>query len=142
MTNLYANSVQLTPILDSVRLFIHVIGATVWVGGQLVLAALVPALKKVNPDLPKIVAQKFGKIAWSAYALLIASGIWNMASLPKNPPSNYSMVLGFKMAVVLLSGFAAFLHAKAKDPKKLAMWGSISGLTALASLYLGVLLAG
>ena len=106
------------------------------------LAALVPALKKVNPDLPKIVANKFSKIAWGAYALLIASGIWNMTTLPKNAPSNYSMVLGFKMAVVLLSGVAALLHAKAKEPKKLAMWGSISGLTALASLYLGVLLAG
>jgi hypothetical protein len=54
MTNLGANSVALTPVTDSLRLFIHVIGATVWVGGQLVLAALVPALKKVNPDLPKM----------------------------------------------------------------------------------------
>ena len=142
MTNLASTSVQLASISDSIRLFIHVVGATVWVGGQLVLAALVPALKKVNPDLPKIVANKFSKIAWGAYALLIASGIWNMTTLPKNAPSNYSMVLGFKMAVVLLSGVAALLHAKAKEPKKLAMWGSISGLTALASLYLGVLLAG
>ena len=142
MTNLAQSSAQLAPVLDSIRLFIHVIGATVWVGGQLVLAALVPALKKVNPDLPKIVANEFAKIGWGAYALLIASGIWNMVALPKNPPSNYSMVLGFKMAVVLLSGLAALLHAKAKEPKKLAMWGSISGLTALLSLYLGVLLAG
>ena len=142
MTNLANSSAQLTPVLDSIRLFIHVIGATIWVGGQLVLAALVPALKKINPDLPKIVAQKFNKIAWGAYALLIASGIWNMAQLPKDAPSNYSMVLGFKMAIVLLSGLAALLHSRAKDTKKLAMWGSISGLTALLSLYLGVLLAG
>ena len=142
MTNFASDAVQLAPVLDSIRVFIHVIGATVWVGGQLVLAALVPALKRISPDLPKIVANKFNKIAWGAYALLIASGIWNMASLPKNPPSNYSMVLGFKMAIVLLSGLAALLHAKANEPKKMAMWGSISGLTALASLYLGVLLAG
>ena len=46
------------------------------------------------------------------------------------------------MAIVLLSGMAALLHARAKEAKKLAMWGSISGLTALLSLYLGVLLAG
>ena len=142
MTNLTSTSVQLAPVVDSIRLFIHVIGATVWVGGQLVLATLVPALRKINPDLPKIVAKKFNKIAWYAYTLLIASGIWNMAALPKNAPSNYSMVLGFKMAIVLLSGMAALLHARAKEAKKLAMWGSISGLTALLSLYLGVLLAG
>jgi hypothetical protein len=46
------------------------------------------------------------------------------------------------MAIVLLSGVAALLHSNAKEPKKIAMWGSISGLTALAALYLGVLLAG
>ena len=116
--------------------------ATIWVGGQLVLAALVPALRKINPDLPRIVAKKFNKLAWGAYALLIVSGIWNMVSIPKDAPSNYSMVLGFKMAIVLLSGVAALLHSNAKEPKKIAMWGSISGLTALAALYLGVLLAG
>ena len=27
---------------DTVRLFLHVLAATIWVGGQLVLAALVP----------------------------------------------------------------------------------------------------
>ena len=117
MTNLAETSVQLAPISDSVRLFIHVVGATIWVGGQLVLAALVPALKKINPDLPKLVANKFSKIAWGAYALLIASGIWNMTSIPKDAPSNYSMVLGFKMAVVLLSGVRALLHSNAKEPK-------------------------
>ena len=142
MTNLAESSVQLAPLTESIRLFLHVIGATIWVGGQLVLAALVPALKKINPDLPKLVANKFNKLAWGAYALLIVSGIWNMVSIPKDAPSNYSMVLGFKMAIVLLSGVAALLHSNAKEPKKMAMWGSISGLTALASLYLGVLLAG
>ena len=142
MTNLAGSSAQLASLTESLRLFIHVIGATIWVGGQIVLAALVPALRKINPDLPKIVAKKFNKLAWGAYALLIVSGIWNMVSIPKDAPSNYSMVLGFKMAIVLLSGIAALLHSNAKEPKKIAMWGSISGLTALAALYLGVLLAG
>ena len=39
-------SVQLASASDSIRLFLHVIGATIWVGGQLVFAALVPVLKK------------------------------------------------------------------------------------------------
>lgn len=30
---------------DTVRMFVHVLAATVWVGGQLTLAALVPALR-------------------------------------------------------------------------------------------------
>ncbi len=31
---------------DTVRLFLHVLAATVWVGGQLTLAALVPVLRQ------------------------------------------------------------------------------------------------
>ena len=50
MTNLAESSAQLASLTESLRLFIHVIGATIWVGGQLVLAALVPALRKINPD--------------------------------------------------------------------------------------------
>src|SRR4051812_48787197 len=40
--------------LDTVRLFLHVLAATVWVGGQLVLAALVPALRATGSDIPKV----------------------------------------------------------------------------------------
>ena len=33
---------------DTIRLFLHVLAATVWVGGQLTLAALVPVLRKAG----------------------------------------------------------------------------------------------
>jgi len=36
----------------AIRLFLHVLGATVWVGGQLTLAGLVPGLRRVSPDAP------------------------------------------------------------------------------------------
>jgi hypothetical protein len=47
-----------------------------------------------------------------------------------------------KMMIVLLSGLAAFMHSRSKNPKSVAMWGSISGLAALAATYFGALLAG
>jgi putative copper export protein len=135
-------SAQLASTSDSIRLFLHVIGATIWVGGQLVFAALVPVLKKKDAGLPKLVAHQFNKIAWPAYGLLLITGMWNMASLPKEVPSNYSAFLGIKMTVVIFSAVAAILHSRAKSTKGMAMWGALSGLAAMSATYLGVLLAG
>lgn len=136
------DTVQLASAFDSIRLALHVFGACIWVGGQFTLAALVPLLRKFNPDAPKIAARGFNKIGWAAFAALVITGMWNMASVPADAGANYQRVLGAKMVVVLLSGVAAFVHTRAKTTKSIALWGSISGLTALLAMYLGVLLAG
>ncbi len=133
---------MLASAIDSVRIFLHIIGATVWVGGQLTLAALVPVLRAIDPTLPKKAAIAFNKVAWPAYALLVLTGIWNVAVTPAGASANYNTVLAIKMAVVALSGIAAYLHSKAKSTPALAIWGALSGLTALGATYLGVLLAG
>ena len=136
------HTAELAPFIDSIRLTLHVLGATIWVGGQLVFAALVPVLKAKDADLPKMVAKQFNKVAWPAFILLLITGMWNMTNIPADAPASYSMVVGIKMTVVLLSGVAAMVHSRAKSTSQMAMWGAISGLTALASTYLGVLLAG
>ena len=59
--------------VGSIRLFLHVISATVWVGGQLVLAGLVPVLRAKDPTLPKAAANAFNRIAWPAYWVLVAN---------------------------------------------------------------------
>ena len=43
--------------LDTIRLGLHVLAATVWVGGQFVLAGLVPTLRSLGPDAPRAAAQ-------------------------------------------------------------------------------------
>jgi putative copper export protein len=134
--------VQLATASDSLRLFLHVIGATIWVGGQLVFAALVPVLKAKDAGLPKLVAKQFNKIAWPAFGLLLLTGFWNLATLPKDLPSSYHAAVGIKMTVVTLSGAAAYMHARAKSTKGMALWGAVSGLSAISATYVGVLLAG
>ncbi|MTA05142.1 MAG: hypothetical protein F2519_06165, partial [Actinobacteria bacterium] len=118
------NTAQLTSAVDSIRLSLHIFGACIWVGGQFTLAALVPLLKKFNPEAPRIAAKGFNKIGWVAFAALIVTGMWNMADVPDDASAGYQRVLGAKMMIVLLSGVAAFVHTKAKTSKSIAMWGS------------------
>ncbi|CAB4678792.1 unannotated protein [freshwater metagenome] len=127
---------------DSLRIFLHVLGASVWVGGQIVLALLVPVLRKRDADLPRAVARAFNKIGWPAYALLVITGMWNMANPPERVTSAYQMAVGIKMMLVVISGLSAYIHTRAKNPAAMAMWGAISGLSALATMYVGVTLAG
>ena len=125
-----------------VRLFLHVIAATVWVGGQLVLAALVPVLRAQDPGLPKIAARAFNRYAGPAYWVLVATGIWNVAAEAADAKPGWNAWLGLKMAVVALSGVAAFLHTRAKTNTGLAVWGALSGLSALSAVGIGLILAG
>src|SRR5215472_16649816 len=115
---------------DTVRLFLHVLAATVWVGGQLTLAALVPVLRLVSADAPRTAARRFNLVAWPAYAVLIATGIWNIAAV--GPMSaTYRNTLIAKLVVVAASGITAVLHARSKNVVGLAVWGALTGLTAL-----------
>ena len=126
--------------LDVLRVFLHVRAATVWVGGQLVLGALVPALRAVAPEAPGAAARQFEKVAWPAFAVLVATGIWNVAQVPDQVGEEYRRTLLLKLLAVLLSGATALVHARATTPRQRAVFGALTGVTALAALLLGVLL--
>jgi putative copper export protein len=128
---------------DVVRLFIHVLAATIWVGGQLTLAGLVPGLRALSPDAPRTVARRFNRIAWPAYVVLIVTGIWNVVVVQDRhllDDTTYMVTLAVKIGVVVLSGVAAALHTISKTKVGLAVWGALTGLSALAALFLGMLL--
>jgi putative copper export protein len=126
----------------TIRLFLHVTAATVWVGGQLTLAGLVPGLRRVSPEAPRAAARRFNTIAWAAFAVLVVTGIWNVVAVRPDWSSRYGTTLVVKLVVVALAGLTAFLHARSSSRRSLAAFGALSGLTALAALFLGVLLAG
>jgi putative copper export protein len=128
--------------VDDLRLFLHVLAATVWVGGQLTLAGLVPALRAAGADVPRQAARAYNRIAWPAFAVLIATGIWNVAAESDKDHGAYATTLTVKIVVVALSGVTAFLHARATTKTGLAVFGALTGLTALGALLLGIMLAG
>lgn len=123
---------------STVRTFLHVTAATVWVGGQITLAGLVPGLRRVSEDAPRTVARRFNLIAWPAYAILVGTGIWNILAVGPAWDSPEGRTLTVKLGVVGVSGLTAALHARATSRAALAAFGALSGLSALAALFLGV----
>ena len=124
----------------TIRVFLHVTAATVWVGGQLTLAGLVPGLRALGPDAPRTVARRFNRIAWPAYGVLVATGVWNIVALDPDWDSDYGRTVMVKIGVVAASGLSALLHSLARTRAGLAAFGAASGLTALGALLLGVTL--
>lgn len=131
---------MLTPNLETLRLFLHVLSATIWVGGQITLAALVPALRAAGTDVPRTAARAFNRVAWPAFAVLVGTGLWNIAAA-EHTTHAWDLTLGIKLAVVLISGVSAYLHSRASDRRAMAVFGALTGLSALAALLLGILLA-
>ncbi|MCY4162958.1 MAG: hypothetical protein OXE93_01885 [bacterium] len=127
--------------LDTLRLFLHTLGAAVWVGGQVVIAAVIPAIRKVGAEATQIAAQQFAKVAWPFFALAVLTGFWNLLDVEFEDAANsYHITLTIKVVLVIASGVAAWLHTKATQKRNIAMLGSISGTTAIGALLAGIAL--
>ena len=134
---------SLAPGLDGFRLIIHLLAATIWVGGQFTVAGLLPTIRGLGDEAPKKVARAFGRLLWPAYAVLIVTGFWNISAVDaKHASSTWNAVLGIKIGVVVLAGVAVFLHQRSTSKVGLAVWGAIGALASVVALCLGVFLAG
>jgi hypothetical protein len=107
-----------------------------------VLAALVPVLRGSGGDTVRVAARRFNAVAWPAFAVLVATGVWNVVAERRHLHGAYQTTLSVKLVMVVLSGVAAALHVRARTPAARAVWGGLTGLAALGALVLGVLLAG
>ncbi|WP_310961498.1 hypothetical protein [Nocardioides terrisoli] len=122
--------------LDTIRLFLHVLAATVWVGGQLTLAALVAPLRAAGADV-KVAANAFNKVAWPAFGVLLVTGVWNvMATAHRGPAFQHTLLV--KYAFVIASGVTAYAHMRAQSRRAMAVYGALTGFTALGALFVGI----
>ncbi|HVA02468.1 MAG TPA: hypothetical protein VMU64_01875 [Acidimicrobiales bacterium] len=131
----------LSPALDGIRLSVHVLAATVWVGGQLTIAGLVPTARGLGEGAPRALARAFARIQWPAYAVLVVTGLWNISAVHAGQPGSWVVVVVAKIVVVALAGLAAFLHTRASTTRGLAIWGALTTLSSIAALVMGVFLA-
>ena len=107
----------------------------------MVVAALVPALRRIGPEATQAAAQQFGRVAWPFFALSVVTGLWNIFEVDfADATTGYHVTFGIKFVLVIATGVAAWLHTKATERRHVAMLGSISGVTAIAAVLLGVTL--
>ncbi len=132
---------MLSVSLDTIRLFLHVLAASVWVGGQIVLAGVVPRLRAVGPEATKAAANGYAMVAWPAFGLAFLTGIWNMLEADYSNVPGWSATLGIKILLVVAAGGSAALHATSKKRSIMAITGAAGGILALAILFLGMMLS-
>jgi putative copper export protein len=134
---------MLASSVTAIRLTLHVLAASIWVGGQIVLMGQVRVLKGLGPEASDAIARAFDRLAWPAYAVLVITGFWNISTFRWSYESfAWKAVLIAKIVVVALAGLGALLNSRATTRAGQAIWGSVAGLASVAALAMGILLAG
>ena len=140
---------MLTVSAHTVVVWFHVLGACVWIGGQLVVAAVVP-LTRGNPQLARDLGRRFQQVAWPAFAVLMITGVIQALDDGITPStllaSAAGRTLGVKLIFVLVSGAAALAHVltpeRRRSPRLSGALGGISFLGAVVAALYGVVLGG
>lgn len=116
-----------------ILLLVHLVSASVWLGGMILMGAFVPVLRNFENGsvITKSLAQRFGQIGWSVYTLSLFTGMgmyyyaWNSSIV-----NNY---FHLKMGLFLFAGALTFAHSKFTDLKP-QFKGMIQGLILLSTI--------
>ena len=132
---------MLSPTGDTIRLFLHVIASAVWVGGQFVVAGIVPGMRRSHPEALKTLAQGFGRVAWPAFGVAVITGMWSMMDIDITSMSSaYQGTMLLKIAFAVAAGIAAAIHSAGKSKVAMAVGGALGAVCSVAALFLGILL--
>jgi uncharacterized membrane protein len=131
----------LNPTTDTVRLFLHVLAATVWVGGQIVLLGLVPRLRRAAPPTTRLAAQAFGAVAWPSFLILFVTGMWSIVDLGlSEQSSDYQATVAVHVVLAVVAATSAAIHSLGRSKLALALGGAIGLFASLGALFVGMLL--
>jgi uncharacterized membrane protein len=132
---------MLSPSLDTFRIFLHVLAASIWVGGQIALAGIIPAVRRSHPDSTKTIARAFSKVAWPSFAVVFATGIWSLMAVDIDTADwSYSMTAIVHVTSAVAAGIAAAVHAIGQTKIALALGGALGLVFSVAAMFLGLLL--
>lgn len=133
---------MISPTLDSLRVFLHLMAVAVWVGGQIVLAGLVPTIRVEAPEaLPKV-AQAFARVAWPAMIVIVFTGAWGLGVVDAaDAGTKYMTTFAIKMLLVFVAIAATVIHSQGTSKAAKAIGGAFGLLGSLLAAYAGILLA-
>ncbi|HEV8359149.1 MAG TPA: hypothetical protein VGR28_01700 [Candidatus Thermoplasmatota archaeon] len=135
--------------------FLHVLGAAVWVGGTVVVSVAARALRgSLPPDAFRgamvTLGQRARPVLWGGFALAALSGLLLLArsGAPLGAAafwgSSFGQLLALKGALVLLAGATAGLHARIGHAPGRRAWvvrlGIASTLLAVLAMLAGAMM--
>jgi putative copper export protein len=133
---------MIQPTLNSLRTYLHILAVCVWLGGQVVLAGVVPKMRKTNPEALSTLAKGYASVAWPAMILIVFTGAWGLAEIDtSNESSSYMVTFGIKMLLVASAIIATLIHSYGTSKLAKGLGGAIGLLATLFAAYCGVLLA-
>jgi putative copper export protein len=114
--------------------FAHLIGAAIWVGGMLTMAALVPSMRRSGADLDLIraTARRFGIVAWTGIGLAVVTGLAQLIRL--DFPTRGNTPLAVKLALVGVAVVVAWAHQMFSRGMSPSVRGAIQGVLILLGL--------
>ncbi len=141
-------------LLDSLVLGVHLVGASIWVGGSIALAVTTAALARHHRSEPEAavplvaaVARSMSWVMWPALGITILTGLYNLSwYLPPGTSLGAEPVLEAKVLLVglvlLTSGLHTFVigprlrrrREAGASPASLAPWRRANLLLALLSM--------
>jgi len=113
-------------------LYLHILGAAVWVGGLIVVSGLVPAIRGATDDREVIrsVARRFGVISWIALTVQVTTGVLMVLDRV------WTRSLMLKIGLVILSAMLAAWHSLASRTQPPALRGATQGVILILALII------
>ncbi len=91
--------------------WIHLVAASVWTGGLIVLAFTVGAIRSQTDDreVLRAVARRFGVVSWTALGIALVTGIWMYTDfgLPWREFELKGALIGIAIVLALVHQFTA-----------------------------------
>jgi putative copper export protein len=125
-------------MLDDLVRFLHLVAASIWVGGLITLGALAMAVRRAGADrtVLQAMARQFGRLSWTAMGVAVVTGVIRLArsEVSLSSDTGYAVALFIKLSLVGLAAALALIHQMTARTTSPATRGALQGLILATSL--------